>query len=74
MRFAYNEADMASIWTTIRTSLVRKVSDVRKSNKRRSLQPGPEQRSVMPSERDDASAVLCNSNDEVQTTSQSWRW
>lgn len=36
MRFGYKEADMSSVWSTIRTSLVQKVSDVRKSEKRRS--------------------------------------
>ncbi|CAF3300774.1 unnamed protein product [Rotaria sp. Silwood2] len=35
-RFGYNEEDMNSIWTTIRTSLVQKVNDIRKSNKRKS--------------------------------------
>ena len=73
MRFAYNEADMKSVWTAIRTSLVQKVTDVRKSNKRRSLQSDPEQRSAMPSEQENASAIPCNSNDEIQCTSLSWR-
>jgi hypothetical protein len=34
MRFGFKEEDMNSIWGTIRTSLVQKVSDVRKSAKR----------------------------------------
>ena len=36
MRFGFKEEDMNSIWGTIRTSLVQKVSDVRKSAKRSS--------------------------------------
>ncbi|CAF3884811.1 unnamed protein product [Adineta steineri] len=35
-RFGYREEDMKSIWSTIRTSLVQKVSDIRKDNRRKS--------------------------------------
>ena len=38
MRFGYREQDMTNMWTTIRTSLVQKVCDIRKSNKRNSQQ------------------------------------
>ena len=37
-RFGFKEEDMNSIWTTIRTSLVQKVNDIRKSNRRKSQQ------------------------------------
>lgn len=36
MRFGFKEEDMTSLWSTIRTSLVQKVTDVRKSEKRKS--------------------------------------
>lgn len=71
MRFAYKEADMSSIWAAIRTSLVQKVSDVRKSNKRRSLQPGPEQRSSLSSEKDETVISLDSTSNENQSTGQS---
>ena len=37
-RFGFKEEDMNSIWTTIRTSLVQKVNDIRKSNRCKSQQ------------------------------------
>ena len=37
-RFGFKEEDMKSIWTTIRTSLVQKVNDIRKSNRCKSQQ------------------------------------
>ncbi|CAM2730535.1 unnamed protein product, partial [Rotaria socialis] len=36
--FGCKEEDMNSIWATIRTSLVQKVNDIRKSNRRNSQQ------------------------------------
>jgi hypothetical protein len=70
MRFSYKEADMTSIWAAIRTSLVQKVSDVRKSNKRRSLGPGPEQGPGLSSGQDLSVVSLDNTSNENQLTSQ----
>lgn len=35
LRFSFKEEDMHSVWSSIRTSLVQKVTDVRKANKRK---------------------------------------
>ena len=45
MRFGYKQEDMNSIWATIRSSLVQKVSDIKKHN-RQSQKLKPDQQTT----------------------------
>jgi hypothetical protein len=66
MRFGYKEEDMISVWASIRTSLVQKVTDVRKSNKRKSqLEQTPQQLPNLSSQQDPIVIDETNSQTKV---------
>ena len=58
MRFGFKEEDMNSIWGTIRTSLVQKVSDVRKSEKRSTQSQTSDEMKNASSERNEDVMIL----------------
>ena len=67
MRFGYMEEDMASVWAAIRTSLVQKVTDVRKSNHRKSLTQSSDPQSSLASEPQENVILLDSSNSDTPT-------
>jgi hypothetical protein len=67
MRFGYKEEDMESVWAAIRTSLVQKVTDVRKSIQRKSLTPSSDHRSSLTSASQENVDILDKSNSDMTT-------
>ena len=67
MRFGYKEEDMESVWMAIRTSLVQKVTDVRKSNQRKSLNQSSDHQSGSTSESQENAIILDKSNIDMLT-------
>jgi hypothetical protein len=67
MRFGYKEEDMESVWAAMRTSLVQKVTDVRKSNQRKSLTQSSDHRSSSKSASQENVPTLDKSNNDMPT-------